>query len=329
MNPGWFLFFQALLAGFFAGAVVTLVTFAIEKFGGRVGGLLGTSPSTIIAAAVGFAIQGKEKVNLNQACFVVPIGISLDCIFLYLWRSIPKFSPIKNLSFWRKLAALTVLCLLSWLILATIVEILLQLLSLGDNRIVRVEVLGVCFFVVSTLFGVLLAIFQPIADSKAKKTVAAKTYFYRSLAAAVAIFASVLLASIDSSVGGIVSTFPAIFVTSMVSLTISHRSFELSNSSVGPMILGCQSVSAFAMLFALIFPWLLAKLNSLVGVTALSVLLSWFCAVVGVSLPAFLFLDKLRRRHSTVEDLAQQAMLSAIGDERFSDDASTSSEFDL
>ena len=44
---------SVLLSAFFAGVVATLVTVAIEKFGGRTGGVLATVPTTIIPAAIG------------------------------------------------------------------------------------------------------------------------------------------------------------------------------------------------------------------------------------------------------------------------------------
>ena len=42
-----------ILYGLFAGIVAILVTVSIEKFGGLIGGVLGTVPSTIIPAAAG------------------------------------------------------------------------------------------------------------------------------------------------------------------------------------------------------------------------------------------------------------------------------------
>ena len=48
-----------ILYGLFAGIVAILVTVSIEKFGGLIGGVLGTVPSTIIPAAAGvYALEG-------------------------------------------------------------------------------------------------------------------------------------------------------------------------------------------------------------------------------------------------------------------------------
>ena len=48
---------SVLLSAFFAGVVATLATVAIEKFGGRTGGVLATVPTTIIPAAIGMYLS--------------------------------------------------------------------------------------------------------------------------------------------------------------------------------------------------------------------------------------------------------------------------------
>ena len=49
-----------LLSALFAGIVATLVTIAIEKFGGRTGGVLATIPTTIVPAALGMYSISSE-----------------------------------------------------------------------------------------------------------------------------------------------------------------------------------------------------------------------------------------------------------------------------
>ena len=45
----------------FAGLVAIGVTLAIEKFGGRTGGLIGTMPSTIVPASIGFHLSSAPE----------------------------------------------------------------------------------------------------------------------------------------------------------------------------------------------------------------------------------------------------------------------------
>ena len=78
-----------ILYGVFAGLVAILVTVAIEKFGGFIGGVLGTVPSTIIPAAAGvYALEGEESLTASMS--VVPIGMLINGMFLGVWIILPK-----------------------------------------------------------------------------------------------------------------------------------------------------------------------------------------------------------------------------------------------
>ena len=81
-----------LLSALFAGIVATAVTVAIEKWGGLVGGLLGTVPSTIVPAGIGMYVAGGEDV-LVVSMAVVPLGMLLNALFLGAWVVIPRWFP--------------------------------------------------------------------------------------------------------------------------------------------------------------------------------------------------------------------------------------------
>ena len=79
-----------ILYGLFAGLVAILVTVAIEKFGGLIGGVLGTIPSTIIPAAAGvYAIDGEETLVASMS--VVPLGMLINGMFLGVWIILHKY----------------------------------------------------------------------------------------------------------------------------------------------------------------------------------------------------------------------------------------------
>ena len=63
-----------LLSALLAGLVATAVTVAIEKWGGLVGGFLGTAPSTIVPAAIGMYLAGGED-EIVSSMMVVPLGM--------------------------------------------------------------------------------------------------------------------------------------------------------------------------------------------------------------------------------------------------------------
>ena len=102
-----------LLYALFAGIVAILVTVAIEKFGGIIGGVLGTIPSTIIPAAAGvYSVDGTE--SLRDSMSMVPIGMLMNGIFLSVWIYFPHYIKQENL----KLISTTIFALAVWLALA-------------------------------------------------------------------------------------------------------------------------------------------------------------------------------------------------------------------
>ena len=59
----------------FAALVAIGATVAIERFGGVVGGLLGSIPTTIIPASIGFWLTQNEVVGFQAALYTVPVGM--------------------------------------------------------------------------------------------------------------------------------------------------------------------------------------------------------------------------------------------------------------
>jgi hypothetical protein len=112
------------------------------------------------------------------------------------------------------------------------------------------------------------------------------TLLGRGLLAASAIGLAVALATVSGPViAGIVSIFPAIFLTTMLALWISQDE-AVPSGAVGPMMLGSTSVSAFALLAATLMP-----LAGPAGGAALA----WIGSVLLVTLPAWVFLESRSR----------------------------------
>ena len=52
--------FGPIVSGIFAALVAVAATVAIERLGGRLGGVIGSIPTTIVPASLGFFLPGKE-----------------------------------------------------------------------------------------------------------------------------------------------------------------------------------------------------------------------------------------------------------------------------
>ena len=103
----------AIFSFFFAAFVAIAATVAIERFGGRLGGILGSIPTTIVPASIGmWFIQDQFEYSMCS----VPVGMAVNACFLASWRYVPPY--LENLSFWMKLGCMICISLTCWGLLA-------------------------------------------------------------------------------------------------------------------------------------------------------------------------------------------------------------------
>ena len=269
---------QALISALAAGLVAVLVTVAIEKLGGRRGGLLGTIPTTIVPASIGFWWVAAGVPDFRKALFVVPAGMMLNALFLWLWRELPERLPAWSLG--ARLVTMVFVSFIAWSILAVLV-----LLATDAYRSAGFPMVlwGLAFFVLAVLLGIAACVRKRPSPAGTRR-VGALVLMGRGLLAALAIGLAVVIASVSSPIiAGMVSVFPAIFFTTMIALWISQGE-AVPSGAVGPMMLGSTSVSAYALLAALIIP--------LAGPGA-GALLAWVGSVLFVTIPAWFLLHAL------------------------------------
>ena len=265
-----------ILYGIFAGLVAILVTVAIEKFGGFIGGVLGTVPSTIIPAAAGvYALEGDESLTASMS--VVPIGMLINGVFLGVWIILPKYIASDRL----KLPITAVSSLLTWAILALLSLTIAREVTGGTISEMTLGMIGLVLLAI-------LAIMFNLSNRAAPKglnKVPIIILSIRGIAAGLAIAACLVLAEIGLPfVAGLASAFPAIFLTSMVALWLSQGP-QVPQGAAAPMMLGGASVSVYALLAM----WSLPSFGIFIGS-----LIAWFGAVGLWTIPAFLLLRKHR-----------------------------------
>ena len=265
-----------ILYGTFAGLVAILVTVAIEKFGGFIGGVLGTVPSTIIPAAAGvYALEGDESLTASMS--VVPIGMLINGVFLGVWIILPKYIASDRL----KLPITVFSSLLTWAILALFSLIIAREVTGGTISEMTLGMIGLVLLAI-------LAIMFNLSNRAAPKglnKVPIIILSIRGIAAGLAIAACLVLAEIGLPfVAGLASAFPAIFLTSMVALWLSQGP-QVPQGAAAPMMLGGASVSVYALLAM----WSLPSFGIFIGS-----IIAWFGAVGLWTIPAFLLLRKHR-----------------------------------
>jgi len=258
-----------LFSAAFAGLVAIAVTLAIERWGGVVGGILGTLPTTIVPAAIGMYQAGGQE-NLLTSLSMVPFGMLLNSLFVGLWVFYPQFR--KGVS----LPEMTVVSLAIWTILAVFLSFTLDFAFAEFSRI-SLAMLGMLLLL---SLGVWMT-WKPANAPKGSKEVSGGVILSRGIGAAIAIGLAVYLSELGLPlVAGLASVFPAIFLTTMVGLWISQGP-EVPTGAAGPMMLGGSSVGAYA----LVAMWALHEYGMLLGS-----IISWLIAVMITSLPAFFWL---------------------------------------
>ena len=265
-----------ILYGIFAGLVAIFVTVAIEKFGGFVGGVLGTVPSTIIPAAAGvYALEGDESLTASMS--VVPIGMLINGVFLGVWIILPKYIASDRL----KLPITVVVSLLTWAVMALLSLIIAR--EVTDDTISEMT-LGTIGLVLLAILAIMFNLSNRAAPKGLNK-VPIIILSIRGIAAGLAIAACLVLTEIGLPfVAGLASAFPAIFLTSMVALWLSQGP-QVPQGAAAPMMLGGASVSVYALLAM----WSLPSFGIFIGS-----IIAWFGAVGLWTIPAFLLLRKHR-----------------------------------
>ena len=265
-----------ILYGVFAGLVAILVTVAIERFGGFIGGVLGTIPSTIIPAAAGvYAIEGEQSLIASMS--VVPIGMLINGMFLGVWIVFPKCINKDNL----KLPITTLVSLVTWAVLAFFSLLIARQVTDGMISEVMLGILGlVALAILAVRFNI-----RSRDAPKGKNKVPLVILSIRGIAAGLAIAACLVLAELGLPfLAGLASAFPAIFLTSMVALWISQGP-QVPQGAAAPMMLGGASVSVYALLAM----WSLPSFGIVIGS-----IVAWFGAVGLWTIPVFLLLRKHR-----------------------------------
>lgn len=260
---------RMLLAGLGAGAVAVTATRLIERLGSRLGGVLGTAPSTIVPAGIGLAAAGRE--GLDDALGAVPVGMWVNAVFLWSWRWLPRAVSAAPAALQLPLTITASLLLWAGVALAA-------LAGLDRARAAGAPplLLGGLAWAASLLVGALSARGAGPPRGPARP-VGPLTLIARGLLAAAAVAGALGAgAAFGPRAAGLAAVFPAIFLTTMVSLWLAQGQ-AVSGAAVGPMMLGSASVGAYALIAAHTLPaW---------G-PALGSASAWLGAVCAVTLPA-------------------------------------------
>lgn len=225
---------QFVLPFIIAAVVVVAITVVAERFGTKVGGILGTVPSTIVVAFVFISINRGEDFASGSAS-VVPAEMAINLVFLFLFTLLSKGST------WKALAiSLSVWALLSLVLL------------ISNLQIIWIT-LGIYYVTVTVLFLILEKKVKMRSAGSVKVKYTPGKIVFRGLFAGFIIGVSVILSNIGEVISGIFSVFPAIFLSTML-ITIREHGSSFSGGMGKSMILGSQTVVIYAVAIHFLYP---------------------------------------------------------------------------
>lgn len=258
-----------------SGLVAVLVTLAIERFGGVVGGVVGTLPTTIVPASlgIGWATNGDGAV-FAAAMATVPVGMLINAGFLWLWRVLPERLPDTDLR--RRLALMVALSVAGWASFATPTMAVLN--TIGEPSVAFA--VGASALLLNAVVGALASRQRRPAPPGRRPVGPGMLLARGSLAAAAVGLATGVAQQGDGVLAGVLSVFPAIFLTTMVGLWLAQDE-AVPAGAIGPMMLGSTAVGGYALAVTVVAPTL--------GIVA-GAAVAWIVAVLVCTLPAFVWL---------------------------------------
>ena len=231
-------FFVKLCLSFLIGSVwVTLSTVAAERFGSKIGGLIGGLPSTAFVALLFIGIT-QSPLAASAATTVIPLTQGFNGLFILVFILLVR----------RGLVAGLAGALIVWFLLAS-------LLVFSGIQNFLLSVVGWLLLVVFCCFAVEKWM---VISSKEKITVhySFSQIIFRALFSGCVIAFAVLVGRLGGPVfGGLFATFPAMFLSTLI-ITYRAGGAEFSRAvAKSMMVSGMVNVVLYTIAIRYLYPW--------------------------------------------------------------------------
>jgi hypothetical protein len=229
------IYYEFLIPFLLSAFVVILISIVAERYGTKTGGIFGTLPSTIIIAFLFIAFT-KGVTTASEAVAVVPAEMGVNVIFLLVFT---LYAP-------RSTATALLISLITWALLS------LSLFLLHMNNIF----VSLCIFIfcaVLSLFTLERVRKTPSMGSVHVQYSSVKICI-RGFFAGIVIACAVLLSNVGTVLSGIFSTFPVIFLSTMIFAVREHGP-KFAGGMAKSMIFGSPSVVSYATAIYFLYPF--------------------------------------------------------------------------
>ena len=188
---------QLILPFIFSSFAVILIMFIAEKHGTKIGGIIGTLPTTIIIAFIFIALN-KGVDFASHSVAVVPAEMGINLFFLLFFAVLA----------YRSAAFALIVSFIIWTMLSSILYVL-NMMDVFVSLFVFISSLIITFLLLEKVVKI-----ASVGSVKVHYT--ARKILFRGLLTGVIISTSVLLSNIGEVISGIFSVFPAILSSTMV-----------------------------------------------------------------------------------------------------------------
>jgi len=226
--------FQIIIPFFLSAIVVILITIIAEKFGTKVGGILGTLPSTIVIAFLFIAFNEGETFA-SRAAGVVPAELGINVLFLFVFALLIHRS--------------TLLAFVGTFAVWSFLSALLVLFNMEDILI------SIACYIIAVVFAFLILEKRKKIPSAAKRHIhyTATKIMFRGILAGIVIAIAVFLSNFGSVISGIFSVFPAILSSTML-ISVKEHGPDFAAGMAKSMLLGLSSVATYATVIHFLYP---------------------------------------------------------------------------
>jgi hypothetical protein len=227
--------YQIVIPFILSAFVVILITMVAERYGTKVGGILGTLPSTIVIAFLFIAINENE-LFASQAAAVVPAELGINIIFLFIFSLLVHRSTI--LAFVGTFAAWSALSFLL---------VFFNMENIAISIIIYLVTLLFCFFILEKRKAIPSRGMVKIHYTPIK-------IMLRGVLAGIVIAIAVFLSDVGSIISGIFSVFPAILSSTML-ISVREHGPDFAAGMAKSMMIGLSSVATYAVCIHVFYPW--------------------------------------------------------------------------
>eukprot|EP00002_Diphylleia_rotans_P004686 TRINITY_DN13589_c0_g1_i1.p1 TRINITY_DN13589_c0_g1~~TRINITY_DN13589_c0_g1_i1.p1 ORF type:complete len:308 (-),score=62.26 TRINITY_DN13589_c0_g1_i1:132-1055(-) len=280
---------KALLSGLASGLMSIFATRVVEKLGGVKGSILGFVPTVVVPASIGIALVADTDQDFQQSMLSIPCTMLINASYLYLWRVVPERLP-ESYSRNKQLIYTFLITLAYWCTIACIILALLSQL-IQPAGITYVWIFSCCCYACKLSLGCFVVTFRSIPSPAGKNKVSFLVLMSRGIVTGTMTTVGVIVSHENQFAGGIVSTFPAIFATTMVALWMAQGQ-SVQHGAVGPMMVASSSVSFYAILISALKPYF--NLPEVVAI-------AWFASLF-YQVPIGLFLYRSAKKHGPNHD---------------------------